>query len=140
MPTGSAVQAPEALLKAQKLARWLDASIGIPFTPWRFGADTLLGLVPVIGDVVAAIIAARILWLARKCGAPASLLARMLVNVAIDFLLGLLPVVGDVIDIFFKSNQRNVRLLERWWTQQHKMAIDAGTQAALAKWRHGSDS
>lgn len=37
---------------------------------------------------------------------------RMFLNVVFDFILGLLPVVGDILDILFRANVCNARLLE----------------------------
>lgn len=101
----------KSLARLQKIARLMDTAWGIPFTRWRFGMDSVLGLVPGLGDAVTAGISLYAVYLARQLGAPPALQARMLGNVALDFGLGSIPVVGDVFDMFFKSNTRNLRLL-----------------------------
>lgn len=99
-------------LKRLDLAsRVMDTAIRIPGTNIRFGADSLLGLVPGLGDVAAAAIALAIVNEARRMGMPNDKLARMLVNIAVDGLLGIVPVLGDIFDIYFKSNRRNVQMI-----------------------------
>lgn len=78
----------------------------------RFGYDAMLGLVPILGDTVAAAVAVWILWKAQKLGAPRSLRARMVSNIAVDYVFGAVPVVGTIFDVAFKANTRNVRLLK----------------------------
>ncbi len=96
------------------LARLLDDAIPIPGTGWRIGIDPLIGLVPGIGDVLGAVASAWILVVASRLGAPGAVIARMGWNVAIDTVLGTIPVAGDLFDAGWKSNAKNVALLERW--------------------------
>ena len=95
------------------LARALDTALRIPGTNVRFGLDAVIGLVPGVGDVAGAAIAGYIVLAAARRGAPPSLLARMLLNIAIDTVLGAVPVLGDVFDVAWRANSRNVALLER---------------------------
>ena len=53
-----------------------------------------------------------ILLNARQFGVPKVVQARMLINVAIDTLVGMVPVVGDLFDFAWKSNHKNLELLE----------------------------
>ena len=100
------------ILRRLKRIAWLtDTAWRIPFTRIRFGLDSLVGLVPGVGDAVMMVISVYTLLLAHKAGAPPNLLARMAVNVAIDFGAGSIPVVGDLFDVAFKSNVRNLKLL-----------------------------
>ena len=101
---------PERL---RRFSRWMDAAVRIPGTPIRFGLDSLLGLIPGVGDLTGGALSLYTLVSAWRLGAPSSLLARMAVNVGVDALVGAIPVLGDVFDVAFKANQRNVRLLER---------------------------
>jgi hypothetical protein len=78
----------------------------------RFGYDAILGLVPVLGDTVAAGVAACIFWKAQKLGVPGHLKTRMVSNIAFDYIFGAIPVVGTIVDVAFKANTRNVRLLK----------------------------
>lgn len=98
----------------RRLADWLDTRYRIPGTSFRFGFDTIIGLVPGIGDLITTILGAYIVWRARELGAPKWVLAAMIFNLAIDGLVGAVPVLGDLFDTVFKSHVRNVRLLLRW--------------------------
>mgnify|MGYP002778912731 CR=1 FL=1 len=100
--------------RARALSRSLDSIFRVPGTRFRFGLDPLLGLVPGLGDVVGGGMAAYVMWLAARAGAPAPILGRMAFNVAIDALLGAVPLLGDVVDAFWKGNLRNLGLLEQY--------------------------
>lgn len=126
--------APKALLQSQKLASALDTAIKVPFLPVRLGLDFILGLIPIAGDAAALLIAAKIILNARSLGMPKGLIVKMIRNSVIDFALGLLPLIGDIIDMFYQSNQKNVRLMEQWWVSQNKSAIDANVQTKLQAW------
>ena len=95
------------------LARLLDNSIPIPGTPWKIGFDPIVGLIPGIGDLIGAVLSGYIVLEAARAEVPAFTLARMLMNVGIDTLLGAVPAFGDVFDAAWKSNTKNVALLER---------------------------
>jgi hypothetical protein len=91
----------------------LDSAVGIPGTPIRVGLDAILGLIPGGGDVAAAALSGYIVLTAARRGVPKAVLARMLLNVLVDTAVGAVPVLGDLFDVAYKSNQRNVELLER---------------------------
>lgn len=110
-PDGARQEA--ALRHLEQVADLLDSRFRIPGTRFRFGFDSLLGLVPGIGDAATAIPAIYILLRARGMRAPWPLMARMGVNVAADLAVGSVPVLGDLFDIGFKANRRNVALLRR---------------------------
>lgn len=103
----------ERLDRLRRLARLLDARIGIPGTPLRFGADSLLGLVPGLGDAATALVSLYIIAEAHRLGASQATLARMVWNVLVDTGLGAVPVLGDVFDLFWKANMKNIVLLEK---------------------------
>ena len=100
--------------RARALARILDTAVGIPGTKIRLGLDPVLGLVPGAGDVASAMLSAYIVLVAANKGAPRPVIWRMLGNIAVDTALGSVPVLGDMFDVAFKSNIRNVELLERY--------------------------
>ena len=133
------VKAPKALLKAQKLANLLDTAIKLPFIPIRIGLDSIVGLIPGAGDALMLLISFRIVWLGKSLGMPKALVAQMVKNSAIDFGLGFVPFIGDLIDVFYKANQKNVRLMERWWISQNKESVGVATQQKLAQWEAGLD-
>tara|TARA_B100000929_G_scaffold92135_1_gene72358 strand:+ start:415 stop:816 length:402 start_codon:yes stop_codon:yes gene_type:complete len=127
-------KAPKALLKAQKLANLLDTAVKLPFIPIRIGLDSIVGLIPGAGDALMLFVSLRIVWLGKSLGMPKALIAQMVKNSAIDFGLGFIPFVGDIVDIFYKANQKNVRIIERWWISENKHEVDKATQKALSEW------
>jgi hypothetical protein len=102
------------LRRAERIARLSDDRFRLPGTRFHFGADALVGLVPVIGDIVMAGVSVLILHQAWRAGAPRGLLLTMAGNVAIDTIAGAIPVAGDVFDFTFKANRRNARLLKAY--------------------------
>ena len=103
----------DPLGRARALARLLDSAVRVPGTSFRFGLDPLLGLIPGLGDVAGAALSSYVVVLASRLGAPRAVIVRMLANVAIDTVAGTVPVVGDLFDAGWKSNSRNLALLER---------------------------
>ncbi len=128
------VKAPKALLKAQKLANLLDTAVKLPFFPIKIGLDSIVGLIPGAGDAIMLFVSLRIVWLGKSLGMPKALVAQMVKNSAIDFGLGFIPFIGDIVDVFYKANQKNVRIMERWWVSENKGNVDAATQEKLAQW------
>jgi hypothetical protein len=127
---------PRHLDRARTLARLLDRSFRIPGTSLRFGLDPLLGLLPVGGDVLAALGSGYILYVAWVNGAPGGVIGRMLLNVLLDTLVGSVPVVGDLFDAGWQANARNVAMLEDWLGEEgsqhhHSPAILVGVITAL---------
>jgi hypothetical protein len=104
---------PDSLARARALTRLLDTAARIPGTGIRFGLDPILGLVPGLGDLAGAALSGYLVLLAGRSGASRTTIVRMLGNVAIDTFGGMLPVLGDAFDVAFKSNSRNLVLLER---------------------------
>jgi hypothetical protein len=94
-----------------ELARYLDGLFRIPGTGWRFGLDAIVGLVPSIGDTLTSLVSFYILIAGVRYGVPKITLARMALNVGVDYLVGTIPIVGDVFDFYWKSNQKNVELI-----------------------------
>jgi hypothetical protein len=98
------------------LRRWavlLDSAFRVPGTGIRFGLDAIVGLVPGIGDLAAPAFTAMLLVTGFRMRLPPVVQARMVLNAAIDMLVGLVPLLGDLVDIAWKSNLRNLALLER---------------------------
>jgi hypothetical protein len=85
----------------------------VPILGWRFGLDALIGLIPGIGDTGTALASFYILASAVRHGVPKITLLRMGMNIGFDYLIGSVPVVGDVADVFWKSNQKNIKLLRK---------------------------
>lgn len=100
------------LARARALTRLLDTAVAVPGTNFRFGLDPVLGLVPGLGDVAGAGLAAYSVLLAGRLNAPRSVIVRMLANITIDTVGGTVPVIGDLFDASWKANSRNLALLE----------------------------
>jgi hypothetical protein len=109
-----------SLDRYRTLANSLDARFRIPGTPFRFGWDAILGLIPGIGDAIGGLVGGYGLWVGTRLGAPLVVLARMLLNLVIDVLIGAFPVAGDLFDIAWRGNLRNLALLERWLERPHQ--------------------
>lgn len=99
------------LRRIRGLVRLMDTALRIPGTRVSLGADSVLGLIPGVGDFAAAAISLVIVNEARRLGVPNDKLVKMLVNVGFDTVAGSVPVLGDVFDIYFKSNRRNLQLV-----------------------------
>lgn len=99
--------------RLDRIARLLDAAIGIPGTRFRFGWDAVADALPVAGQIVPQAISAYIVWEAWRLGVPGAVLARMVANIAVDTAIGAVPIAGMVADAFFKANLRNVALLKQ---------------------------
>ena len=113
---------------ARRLSALLDNAIRIPGTDLRIGLDPILGaLLPELGDALTAVLSLALLGVAFRQRVPKLVLARMLINIAIDALLGAVPVVGDIFDFAFKANEKNLALIER-----HRG--DQATRASLGDW------
>lgn len=112
-------QPPPGLEHLAALSYLLDRAFRIPGTPWRFGLDALIGLIPGLGDVVGALLGLYSLWVARQLGAPGIVQARMVMNLALDGIVGLVPLVGDLFDFVFKAHTRNQALLALWLQSPH---------------------
>lgn len=103
---------PRRLGRLRRVGYLLDSSIPIPGTRFRFGLDSLIGLVPGVGDLAGGALSLYIILESARMGVPRSVLARMGWNVAVDTLVGAVPVLGDLFDAGFKANMRNLALLE----------------------------
>lgn len=97
----------------------LERMFVLPGTNIRVGLDAVVGLVPVIGDIIAAAMGSWLIWEARNLGMSRFHLLRMGGNVAVDTLLGMVPLVGDAFDVMFRSNSRNLRIILKWMDKHH---------------------
>lgn len=102
----------DRLERLRRLGYLLDNSIPIPGTRFRIGLETIIGLVPGVGDLVGGGFSLYIILQAARMGVPASLLARMGWNLLVDVVVGAVPFLGDLFDAGFKANLRNLALLE----------------------------
>lgn len=100
--------------KVAVMVRWLEDIVRVPGTKFGIGLDALLGFVlPGVGDAVTGAMALSLLVTAMRRGVPRVVVMRMFLNIAVDVVVGLVPVVGDAFDLIWRSNVRNLELLER---------------------------
>jgi hypothetical protein len=85
--------------------------------------------VPGLGDAVSSVFSGYIILQASRLGASRSVVTRMIANVALDTLVGWVPNLGDRFDVAWKSNLKNVALLETHL--QQPAAARAGSRKAL---------
>ena len=120
---------PPQLERLQTLSRLLDNAFVIPGTRYRFGFDALIGLVPGLGDAASAVFSSYLILQASRLGAPRSVVSRMIANVAIDTVVGWVPLLGDLFDVAWKSNVKNMALLEQHLSRPS--AAKAGSRRTL---------
>jgi hypothetical protein len=116
MPSEPPQNAPAGSIPAwaAQLARILDDAVSIPGTHIGIGLDAILGFfLPTIGDAATGIASLALLVLGFQMRVPRVVLLRMVFNIALDTLLGSVPLLGDVFDLFWRSNRRNLELLQR---------------------------
>ncbi|MFK8031521.1 MAG: DUF4112 domain-containing protein [Gammaproteobacteria bacterium] len=109
--TANSLAAAKRRKQLERIAWVLDNSIPIPFTQRRIGLDSLIGLVPGVGDAIGGLLSTWILFQGMRLKVPFFTLMRMIMNVAIEVVLGFIPFVGDLFDMGWKANHRNVQLL-----------------------------
>lgn len=102
----------QELMKLDQLADLMDNKLIIPGTNIRLGLDSIIGLIPGIGDTISLAVSGYIIHKARQTGVHPILLSRMTWNVFIDWLIGIVPFFGDIFDVGWKANRRNVDLLK----------------------------
>ena len=104
----------QRVARLEAIAQLLDVAFILPGTKIRYGIDGLIGLIPVVGDILTTAISLWMVREARALGAPRHLVARMLGNVALDGVIGLVPLAGDAFDVMWRANVRNMRMLRKW--------------------------
>lgn len=104
--------ADSARVRIARLEHALEGLVRVPLIGRRIGLDAVVGLMPGAGDAAMALLGLYLVWEARNLGASRTTLLRMLANVGVDAAIGSVPVAGDVFDLFFRSNRRNLKLVQ----------------------------
>ncbi len=117
LPTGTDPASVRA--RVEMLERLLERSFTVPGVNMPVGLDAIIGLVPVLGDLLTTMMGAYVVWEARNLGLPKWKLARMGANVLFDTAIGAIPVVGDAADFVFRSNSRNLKIVRRHLDKHH---------------------
>ena len=105
--------------RVEALERILERAFVFPGTKIPFGLDSVIGLVPVLGDLVTSCISAYMVWEARNLGMSKWQLIRMTANVGIDTAIGAIPFVGDAFDLVWRSNSKNLRIIKKHLDKHH---------------------
>jgi hypothetical protein len=99
----------------ERIGFLLERAIKIPGTDFRIGIDPILGFFfPVVGDWIGGLVGVYVILASIRHGLPKSVITRMVFNVGVDFMIGSVPFVGDAFDFMWKSNTKNLRLLNRY--------------------------
>lgn len=91
----------------------LDELVSVPGTPIKVGLDPVIGVIPIAGDALAALVGVWVILEASRFGIPRVVLGRMVANLLVDLGIGAVPLIGDAYDFFFRSNSRNLELFRR---------------------------
>ncbi len=105
--------------RVEAMEKVLERAFIVPGINKPIGLDSLVGLIPVVGDIVTAVMGAYIVWEARNLGMSKWQLTRMATNVGIDTALGAIPLAGDVFDFLWRSNTRNLRIVRKHLDKHH---------------------
>jgi hypothetical protein len=101
-----------SVARIEAISRLMDDMFEIPGTNVRVGLDALIGLVPVVGDLISQVVSSYIIWEARQLGVSRFTMGRMIANSAVDTVVGLVPFAGDAFDVAFRANRKNLALLK----------------------------
>lgn len=105
--------APKVAGWAERYVRFMDDGLKVPGIKRGIGVDPVVGLLlPGAGDALTGAGSIALLLLALKEGVPTVVIAKMVLNILVDTLLGFVPIGGDIFDLFFRSNRRNLDLIE----------------------------
>ena len=115
-PLGTDPQAVRRRIEA--LEALLERSARLPVIG-PVGLDSLLGLLPVGGDVIAGAMGLYLVWEARNLGLSKWQQARMIAHVGFDTLVGAVPLAGDLFDFLYRSNSRNLKIIRRHLDRHH---------------------
>jgi len=110
--TFAAADIGSRLSRLRRLAWLIDGVFNLPGTKFRFGLNSVIGLLPVGGDAVLGLISLYIIYEAARLGVPKAKLAKMAANVGIEVLGGSVPIIGDLFDMALKANLRNLKIVE----------------------------
>ncbi|MDA7787715.1 DUF4112 domain-containing protein [Sphingomonadaceae bacterium] len=119
-PTGNDPHSVRRRIEAME--HLLERSFVIPGTNYPVGLDSIVGLVPVVGDLITAAMSAYLVWEAKNAGLPKWKLWRMAGHIAIDTGLGAIPVVGDAFDLVYRSNTKNLKIVKKHLDKHHPSA------------------
>jgi hypothetical protein len=102
------------LARLTQISKLFDSIITIPGTKIQIGLDSIIGLIPGIGDAIGTAVSSYVVYEAARLGLPTSAIFRMVLNVALDSFIGAIPFLGDLFDVAWKANLKNVAIIEEY--------------------------
>ncbi|WP_420143451.1 DUF4112 domain-containing protein [Sphingobium sp.] len=109
--------------RVEAMEQVLEGLFVIPGINRRVGLDSIVGLIPVVGDIATAAMGAWIVWEARNLGMSKWQLTRMSANVGVDMVVGAIPFAGDLFDFLYKSNTKNLRIIRKHLDRHHPSTV-----------------
>ena len=109
--------------RIEALERMLEGMVKVPVLGRKVGLDAVLGLIPVAGDAIAAVLGMYIVWEARNLGMSRWQIWRMTANVGVDTLIGAVPLAGDLFDFVYRSNSRNLKIIRKHLDKHHPASV-----------------
>jgi hypothetical protein len=116
----------------ERLARWMDSRFLIPGTNIRFGIDPLMSLFPIVGDLMTYIVSGMLIYTMHNEGASRKVVIKMILNSTLDAIIGAIPLVGTIFDIFYRANDRNVKLLKEHYLEGKHQGSGTGLLIVIA--------
>lgn len=123
--------APPAMQSVERITKLLDSKFEIPGTNIRFGLDPILSLMPVVGDLITLVISSMLIYTMHNHGASRKVVVKMMLNAGLDTVIGAIPLVGTVFDVFYRSNERNLRLLQEHYYEGKHQGSGTGLLIAI---------
>ena len=108
----------------ERLSILLDEAFVLPVVGVRVGWDAIIGLLPIVGDGAGALISSYFIYKAIRFKLPLSTVIQMALNIGVELILGIVPVLGDLLDVGWKANRRNYRLMEGHFLEKEQVLID----------------
>ncbi len=105
--------------RIEAMEKLLERLFVVPGLNKPIGLDVILDLIPFVGTAATTAMGGWIVWEARNLGMSRMQMARMAGNVGVDMLLGAIPWIGAIPDFFFRSNSRNLRIINRHLDKHH---------------------
>ncbi len=116
----------------ERVSYLMDEQFRIPGTNFRFGLDPIINLIPFAGDLGGFAVSAVLLLAMARHGVSGKVLVLMSLNIILDTTIGAIPVLGNIFDFFYKSNTRNIRLLQEHYHEGKHQGSGKGILTAIA--------
>jgi hypothetical protein len=131
------------ILKGVKRRAWIF-DLAFNLGCGRFGVNAVVGLIPWVGDLIALLLDYWVVTIAKEANLPATTVAAMHANIAVDFGIGLVPVFGSTLgSAIYKCNVRNTVLLEKHLRQRaeanlrvNEPQITTQEESTIKRWIH----